>query len=126
MAACGVNLFGLDQLHPGDARLANLVWSWAPDGWTGGDCAYAGTDGRFRGGDCRTKRRVACQDAGGAWSLSDKAVAFKQAAKACKRDGAFAVPATGWEMTQLRAAAGGTEAWLDYARVNGDWVQRAT
>jgi hypothetical protein len=128
MAACGVNLFGFDQLHPGDARLARLIWSWAPLGWTSGDCAYSGSLGTFHSGRCDTKRRAACQDpATGAWTVTAKAVPFADAAKACKK-AAFAVPATGWDNTQLRTAktaAGATEVWLNYAEVSGTWTPRA-
>src|SRR6185312_16004608 len=30
MTRCGVDLISMDQLQPGDERLAALVWSWAP------------------------------------------------------------------------------------------------
>jgi hypothetical protein len=129
MVACGVNLFGFDQLHPGDARLARAVWSWSPWAWASGDCAYSGSDGRFHGDPCANKKPVACQNpTTGAWTVTTKPVTWKQAAKACKT-GEFAVPATGWENTQLVAAkrtAGVGEVWLAYAKVGDTWTPRAT
>src|SRR5207248_2463190 len=39
MVRCGVNIIGMDQLRPQDGRLAALVWSWAVNQPSTGDCA---------------------------------------------------------------------------------------
>jgi hypothetical protein len=128
MTACGVNLFGFDQIHPGDARLAATLWSWGPAAWTRGDCAYSGTDGRFHGGDCAQVRRFACQDAKGRWDVTRKVGSWSEGARECKGKRGFGVPATGPDNVALRAAvaaAGGGEVWLDYAVTGGSWLPDA-
>jgi len=41
MVRCGVNLFGFDQLLPGDGRIEASIWAWAKDkpDRADGDCA---------------------------------------------------------------------------------------
>ncbi len=132
MVQCGVNIIGLDQLQPQDARLASLVWSWAKDEPSSGagDCAYQGADGRFHAGDCKDKRAAACVDAAGAWHVTAHAVKWDNAAKECNNEFAgshFAVPANGLRNQQLAQAKASpsTEAWLDYVKVSGAWTANA-
>jgi hypothetical protein len=126
MTRCGVNIIGFDQLTPEDPRLTALVWSWAPNEprADAGACAYQGSDGRFHAGDCQGARRVACQAANGAWTLSTPAVAWPNAARACPQGTTFAVPRNGFRNAQLVAAkgTGGASVWLAYHRVAGTWA----
>ena len=64
MTRCGVDLFGFDQLLPGDGRLAALVWSWAPDEPARRGCAIQRADG-WRSVRCRSHRASACEARGG-------------------------------------------------------------
>jgi hypothetical protein len=132
MARCGVDLLGMDQLLPGDGRLRNLVWSWAPGQPAVGDCAVERVDstfpyGRWQSRVCSQRRPAACRTAAGSWMVSGAAVTKRAAAVQCRMRGArLAVPRTGYEAQQLRVAmqaAGVTEAWLGYHRAaDGSWV----
>ncbi len=117
MTTCGVTLFGFDQLLPGDGRLAATLWSWAdgeprlPAG-----CARQRADGRWTAASCAERHRVACARRR-VWSLSTRAVAYKDAVKACraKRTGPyFGVPRTANSNAQLRQAAGDQPVWIRY------------
>src|SRR4051794_30982453 len=95
MTRCGVDLIGLDQLQPGDARLAALVWSWAPGEPHAGGCVVQGTDGRWASSACRATHPAVCRRADGTWTVT-VAVAASAAPAACRRaGGAFALPRTG-------------------------------
>lgn len=84
MTACGVNLFGFDQFHPGDGRVEASIWSWAPGEprRENGACTVMRADGRWYAAPCDDARPRA--DA----------------------------PRTGEEAAALRAAAGGAEVQL--------------
>lgn len=62
MVRCGVNLVGMDNLVPLDARMAQFAWSWAeaqPKHSEEGYCATHNTDGRFYSVDCEViKKKV--------------------------------------------------------------------
>ncbi len=131
MARCGVDLTGMDQLLPGDGRLASLVWSWAPGQPAAGDCAVQVVSrslpyGRWQSRPCGERHPVACRAAGGAWSVATPAVPEAAAPALCSRMGAsFAVPRTGYEAQLLRLAmqaAGAGEAWLAYRRAGATWA----
>ena len=131
MAQCGVNLPGLDQLHPGDDRVPAFVWSWRVDEPAQdptAECAAQGADARFVALDCARSLPVACRTIDGGWAVSATAVAWADGDSACRADGhpAAAVPANGWENELLRravAAGPGDEVWLAYGRTDeGDWV----
>ncbi len=115
MSDCGVNLYGFDQLLPGDGRLQATAWSWiadAPDP-TDGPCAVQRTDGRWITTPCAERRPAACLT-GTVWSLT-AAVTWDQAAAACAAKGAqtaFATPRSGNENALLRQAAGTDAVWL--------------
>lgn len=131
MVACGVNLFGFDQLVPGDPRLEALVWSWARNepgaSSTGGVVAYQGADGRFGTSRRGPQRSYACR-ASGAWYVTSATGKWKDGQAACsaERPGSdFAVPGTGADnaaLVAVKQAAGAAEVWLDYARVRGTWT----
>lgn len=128
MVACGVNLFGFDQLVPGDPRLARLVWSWAEnEPSAGGKAAYQGSDGRFRSSGKGAPRRFACRDASG-WHVTTASGRWQLGAKTCAAEfpgSDFTVPPTAVENAALRAvadAAGAAEVWLDYSIHGGTWV----
>lgn len=134
MVACGVNLFGFDQLVPADPRLAALVWSWAENEPSAGKVAYRDAGGRFRSakGSKRsgaerpgeTARRYACRTGGG-WAVTAASGPWADGEAACDAEfgaGAdFDVPATALDNAALSAAAGTGEVWLDYAKRRGTW-----
>jgi hypothetical protein len=117
MVACGVNLFGFDQLLPDDGRIAASIWSWAsgsPDPQQGA-CAVQRADGRWSTRPCTgaALRPAACVS-GTTWSVTAP-VSADAAATACQLRGAtFAVPRAGDQNARLRQAAGSAEVWLDY------------
>jgi hypothetical protein len=124
MVRCGVNIIGLDQLLPSDPRLAALVWSWAPGQPAGaGDCALRGADGRFSTAACVQRHPVACVDGTGDWHATTAAATFAKAAALCRKEfpgSSFGVPPNGYRDGQLGRAV----AWVDYARVHGQWTPR--
>jgi hypothetical protein len=130
MVRCGVNMPGFDQLRAGDARLAELVWSWAPGEPQGqGDCAAQGADARFRATGCTTGLRYACVDEAGAWRVTTATGRWNDGRRVCPRTftgSRFAVPANGYENSRLRAVAGPDPVWLDYARRGGRWTPGVT
>ena len=116
MVRCGVNMIGLDNLRPFDARLAAQVWSWAPnEPAAGGSCAYQNGTGFFRAGNCRQPRRAACR-IGSHFAITTASVAWWNAAKQCARIRAkFTVPATAQDNEMLKTTKGSGELWLNYA-----------
>lgn len=120
MIRCGVDMPGLDNLVPGDERLAQFVWSWAPDNPGEGGCAYQGEDGRFRSGECSQPRPFACTDAAGAWYVTPVSGRWDQGQFACGLV-TYDVPRTGWENELLREVKGSGEVWVNYARVGAAW-----
>jgi hypothetical protein len=114
MARCGVNLIGFDQLYPQDPRLAQIVWSWAPDEPVAGagDCAAQGPDARFHAVSCAQPLPLACLDGAGAWHV----------AAVCPTGSHLSVPVNGYDNEQLReakAVAGVATVRLAYANVHG-------
>jgi hypothetical protein len=135
MVRCGVNLFGLDQVDPGDPRLAAMVWSWAqgePATSAAGTCAFDGNDERFHAAACESAaaRSFACVDpATGVWSVTATTGRQGDGSAACAQEhpgSLYAVPASGAHASRLRAAkaaAGVGEVWLAYAADgSGAWV----
>jgi hypothetical protein len=129
MVRCGVDMIGFDQLQPYDPRLDAMVWSWAvdePSVTSANTCAFAGSDGRFRAGDCGAPRLFACVSPLGAWSVEGPAGPWSDGAARCASTGAtFAVPKSGYENELLKAAAAGGETWLDYRVLGGAWTPEA-
>jgi hypothetical protein len=125
MISCGVDLFGFDQLEPGDGRAEALVWSWAP-GQPGarGGCAVAGSDGGWSSTSCRSRHRVACRDSDGSWFVPAHAkVPFNGAAKVCQdAGGEFSAPRTGYENALLADAASRVPLWLAYVKDGDEWA----
>jgi hypothetical protein len=125
MTRCGVDLFGFDQLQPGDGRLDAAVWSWAQNQPARGSCAEMRSDGRWYSSSCRQKLPAACRLAGGSWVVTAKAVKQADAARACSAAGAaFSAPRTGYDNERLELVTGGTRVWLGLARTTDGW--RAT
>lgn len=115
MVACGVDLFGFDQLLPFDGRLEALVWSWAPNDPQEG-CAAQAADSRWYSRRCVQKLPPACITAGRTWTVLAAAVKHKAAAAACEAAGLeLGTPRTGEENAALRAAAGERTVWLGAA-----------
>jgi hypothetical protein len=108
MTRCGVDLFGFDQLQPGDGRNEAAVWSWAPGESPSSRCAEMRSDGRWYALGCRQKRPVACRRGDGSWVVTARAVAAAKAARECAAEGAEAdVPRTGYDNELLRHEAAG-------------------
>ena len=127
MVRCGVNLIGFDQLQPFDGRLAAMVWSWAKDQPAAtGDCTYQGSDTRFYAATCDQSRHYACLDGAGDYRVTAASGGWGDGRAACATefgtDARFAVPPNGLRNTQLAAATGGADVWLDYAQVDGSWT----
>jgi hypothetical protein len=135
MTRCGVNLFGLDQVVPGDPRLDAAVWSWAPgqpSTTADGTCAVLRVQGLMSAVPCGSDhpRRAACLDpANRAWAFTAEATSYACAAARCAIDhpgSVLGVPRSGAEMQRLveaRAAAGlaGCPLWLAYRSSGGSW-----
>jgi hypothetical protein len=127
MVRCGVNMPGFDQLRASDPRLAELVWSWAPNEPASGDCAAQGKDARFRSTACTAHLPVACVDGAGAWHVTARRTAFASGDKACAQafpGSHFAVPANGYENELVRAAAAPSAGpvWLNLHRTATGWI----
>ncbi|MEY2569574.1 MAG: hypothetical protein QOE35_4103 [Actinomycetota bacterium] len=129
MVRCGVNMPGFDQLRASDPRLAQLVWSWAPNepaaAGSGGDCAAQGDDARFHTADCGSNLSFACVDAAGAWQVTAQRGAFDAGDGACTQafpGSHFAVPANGHENELVRRAAGAGSVWLNDRRSGDRWT----
>lgn len=114
-----MDLFGFDQLLPGDGRLPALAWSWAAGQPRAADgaCALQRPDGRWASAACRQRHRPACRSSAGRWTVLRKAVAHRRAAAACQDAGLrFATPRTGAENQAVLDAATG--------RPRGVWLSR--
>ncbi|MDX6726763.1 MAG: hypothetical protein QOK49_1568 [Baekduia sp.] len=119
MTACGVDLFGFDQLLPEDGRLAATVWSWAPGepDLARGDCTVQLAGGRWESAACTGPERhpAACRAADGTW-WTTAAIPRPAAKTACgAAGGTFDVPRSGEQNTALRTAAGDATTWIDIA-----------
>ena len=136
MVRCGVNLFGLDQLSPSDARLAAMVWSWAsnePATSTDGTCAMVALDARFHAAACGSQPLpFACRAPDGSWFVSattGPGDGDGESACAATVSGAqFAVPGSGAHQQRLAnamALAGVAQAWVAYRAEGGSWVANA-
>ena len=125
MVRCGVDLFGFDQLQPGDGRLDASVWSWAHGEPSRHGCAIGGTADGWSTGNCSKSRPAACREADGSWIVTADAVEEADAAAACTAAGAtFDVPRTGYDNERLKAASSGDPVWLGLERTRQGW--RAT
>jgi hypothetical protein len=112
MTRCGVDLFGFDQLQPGDGRNEAAVWSWAQGQPGAGACTDMRGDGRWYSSGCRQKRPAACRRPEGSWLVSAP-VKPSGAARACAaEDAEFDVPRTGYDNEGLKAAAAGQRVLL--------------
>ncbi len=109
MVNCGADLLGFDQLTAADGRLAATIWSWAEGQPSGTGCVLLRK--RFRVAGCGARHRFACRTRG-ALTVSPKRAVWSRRPRGCRR----AVPRTGYEAAQLRAAAGGKAVWLKLRR----------
>jgi hypothetical protein len=113
MTRCGVDLFGFDQLQPGDGRNDAAVWSWQQGQPTNASCAEMRGDSRWYALGCKKKRPAACRRADGSWFVTGKAVTPSTAPAACAVDGGkFDVPRTGYDNESLRLVTGGKRTLL--------------
>lgn len=113
MLGCGVDLFGIDQLVPGDPKLDALVWTWAPDEPRAADCSMQLATSRWAATSCLKKRRAACLKADGSWVVPKGTTTYAKADRLCRRAKAtLSTPRTFRENAALRAAAGTRTTWL--------------
>ena len=113
MVRCGVDLFGFDQLTPGDGRLDAAVWSWAKGQPSRRGCASMGSDGRWYSTRCNAKLPAACRASDGSWTVTTNAVKQQDAASECAASGSrFDAPRTGYDNELLKTAAAGKRLWL--------------
>jgi hypothetical protein len=128
MVKCGVDLFGFDQLLPGDGRLAAAIWTWAAGQPTAaGECAIQrASDGRWEARDCGEQHQPACRNPDGSWQVPATATSESSAAAECSAAGAaFAVPRTGADAERLSAAAGPADVWIALNHSSGSWAPAA-
>ena len=113
MTACGVDLFGFDQILPDDGRIQASIWSWATDqpDSAAGRCTVQRGDGRWTSTSCQGLHPAACRSASG-WTVSAHAIPYAAASSACH--GTFDLPRTGYDNSLLRRAAGTEQVWLRY------------
>jgi hypothetical protein len=125
MTRCGVDLFGFDQLQPGDGRLDAAAWSWAQGQPRRGDCAQVRGDRRWYSSGCNRELPAVCGRADGSWFISDP-VAEADAAAACAAGGGvFTAPRTGYQNQLAALAAGGQRAWVGLERAGSAWAATA-
>jgi hypothetical protein len=136
MLKCGVNLVGMDKLSPTDGRLRSAVYSWnsgEPNNYNNNeDCAMQYSNGRWNDANCGNRYRFACQNAAGAWRISNASGVFTDGAAICSNEtgGAyqFAVPRNGQQnqkLVEAKQMAGVSNVWLKYSdrSVEGRWTE---
>jgi hypothetical protein len=112
MTRCGVDLFGFDQLQPGDGRNDAAAWSWAQGQPASGACTEMRGDGRWYSTGCNKREPAACRRGDGSWLIT-KSVKARDAAHTCAVAGAqFDVPRTGYDNESMKLAALGKRVWL--------------
>jgi hypothetical protein len=121
MVRCGVDLFGFDQLQPGDGRLDAAVWSWADDQPAGGSCAAIRSDGRWFSSGCKKTRPAACRNADGSWSVTNPVTEADAAAECAAAGGRFTAPRTGYQNQLLKEAAAGRATWVGLEKTHRTW-----
>jgi hypothetical protein len=113
MTSCGVDLFGFDQLRPGDGRNDAAVWSWAGGQPKRGACTEMRGNGRWYSLSCRQRRQAACRRGDGTWFVTPTAVTDADAAAACAANGGtYDVPRTGYQNASLELVTGGRRTLL--------------
>lgn len=127
MNLCGLHQASIDRLTLGDERLAANIWSWEagfPKRVASRQCVYQGENGRWKTGDCLTRRAYACLIPGGeGWRIVPGEDRFKgewQAGRsACKIEGGiFGLPKSAKQNAQLNVALKKSslkEVWLNWA-----------
>ena len=130
---CGGTVFGFDWLKLNDNRIAEAVWSWAPnqpDNAGNEDCALS-QNGRFNDADCDADYAFSCSDNAGNWKITQKTGSWSRGQSVCQSEfGAdfnFDVPRTS-RQNQLaetaKVAAGKASYWLNYSdrKIEGEWL----
>lgn len=126
MTRCGVDLFGFDQLQPGDGRLDAAVWSWAQGQPGRGGCATMRGDGRWHSSGCTRQLPAACSRADGTWFVTAGAVREADAASTCAASGGvFTAPRTGHQNQLAADAADGRRVWVGLESSGGRWSPTA-
>lgn len=139
---CGGTVFGFDWLKKNDNRIAEAVWSWAPNepnklpgsgAVTGVDCAVS-YNGRFYDDNCNFNFAYSCSDGSGNWKVTQNSGAWFGGQAACRSefgsDYNFDVPRTSKD-NQLsevaKKAAGKPAYWLNYSdsNIEGEWLSGA-
>lgn len=132
---CGINVFGLDDITPGDSRIDALLWSWdtsQPNASSeDDDCAILRDTGRFEDRTCGDDRtnNYACQKPGTHdWFVTQAAGEWYDGAQACLNETngeyVFAVPTTPVDKNALMAQKRTSAVWLNYTdqAKEGEWI----
>jgi len=127
---CGVTIFGLDMLVPGDSRMDATLWSWDVNqpaaAVSGDDCAVMNGDGRFEDTSCTTSYQHACKNIDTQeWMVSEESGAW--GSDLCAGGYQFSVPTSPLDNVRLLAAkssSGAGDVWLNYTdqTVEGEWI----
>ncbi|WP_420592296.1 phosphatidylinositol-specific phospholipase C domain-containing protein [Bacterioplanoides sp.] len=137
---CGGTVFGFDWLKTDDNRIAEAVWSWAPDqpdnkagngSAAAVDCAVS-YNGRFYDDSCGLNFAYSCSD-GNRWKITSAEGAWQNGQAVCRAEFGnafdFDVPRTSKQNQALESAkiaAQKTAAWLNYSeQSNGAWLSGA-
>jgi hypothetical protein len=128
MTRCGVDLLGLDQLVPGDGRLAALVWTFAAGEHDApaGSCAVQRTsDGLWESTDCAGRLPAACRTLAGGWLVTGPGPRASAAGRCAEVGAALEAPRTGLDAQRLRQAqqaAGAAAVWLPLTSTETGWA----
>lgn len=127
---CGVTIFGLDMLVPGDARMGATLWSWDVNEPAAvasvDDCAVMNSEGRFEDAACSASYQHACKNLNTQeWLVSEERGVW--GSDLCASGYQFSVPTTALDKVRLQAAksnSGAGDLWLNYTDqvFEGEWI----
>lgn len=139
---CGGTVMGFDWLKTNDNRIAEAVWSWAPNepnkipgsgAVEAVDCAVS-YNGRFYDDNCNSNVAYSCSDGLGSWKVTQNSGAWFGGQAACHSefgsDYNFDVPRTSKDnqLSEIaKIAAGKSAYWLNYSdsNIEGEWLTGA-
>ena len=133
--SCGINIFGLDKIVPGDSRMDALLWSWDVNqpnqSSANDDCAILQSTGRFEDRTCGDDREnnYACQKPGSHdWIVTQAAGEWHLGEHYCEEETSgshvFSVPTIAVDKQALMLQKRDSAVWLNYTdQANeGQWI----
>ncbi|MEH6348247.1 MAG: phosphatidylinositol-specific phospholipase C domain-containing protein [Bermanella sp.] len=131
--SCGVNVFGLDKIVPGDSRMDALLWSWDVNqpnhSSENDDCAILRDSERFEDRVCSNAQNYACKKSGSHdWFVTQAAGEWHEGAHYCEEETSgthsFSVPTTVIDNQALMAQKRELAVWLNYTdqAKEGEWI----